>query len=148
MKRTKTIVICSSASFYEKLFPIEKELKKLGYKVVLPKIAHKMKKNKNFDVNFYKTWYKNPNDYAKKRKLMNAHFRKIVKGDAILVTNFDKNGVRGYIGGNAFMEVTIAYHYRKPIFILNEITENSTIKEEIYGVNSTFLKGDLNRISL
>src|SRR5258708_33971717 len=104
MKRTKTIVICSSASFYEKLFPIEKELKKLGYKVVLPKIAHKMKKNKNFDVNFYKTWYKNPNDYAKKRKLMNAHFRKIVKGDAILVTNFDKNGVRGYIGGEGFFE--------------------------------------------
>lgn len=143
MKKIKTIVICSSASFYENLFPIEKSLKKLGYKVILPKIAYKMKRLKNFDVDSIKTWYKNPNDYHKKRALINEHFRKIIKGDAILVTNFDKKGIRGYIGGNTLMEITIAYHYKKPIFILNEIEKNSLIKEEVFGVNSVFIKGDL-----
>lgn len=144
MKKIKTIVICSSASFYEKLFSIEKELKKLGYKVILPKIAHRMKKTKNFNVDYYKTWYKNPKDYSKKQSLMNTHFKKIIKGDAILVTNFNKKGIKGYIGGNTLMEITIAYHYKKQIFILNEIEENSPIKEEVLGVTSAFLKGDLN----
>lgn len=144
MKKIKTIAVCSSASFYEKLFPIEKVLKKFGYKVILPKIAHKMKKNKNFNVDFYKTWYKNPNDYNKKQSLMNNHFRKIIKSDAILVANFDKRGIKGYIGGNTLMEITIAYHYKKPIFILNEIEKKSPIEEEVFGVNSVFIKGDLN----
>ena len=144
MKKIKTIVICSSASFYKKLFPIEKDLKKFGYKVILPKIAHKMKKLNDFDVDSHKTWYKNPKDYSKKRKLMDEHFRKIVEGDAILVANFDKKGIKGYIGGNTLMEITIAYHYKKQIFILNEIEEESPIKEEIVGVTSVFLKGNLN----
>lgn len=146
MKKVKTIVICSSASFYEKLFPIEKELRKLGFKVSMPKIANTMKKAKEFNPAVYKTWFKNPNDYHKKRSLINHHFNKIIKGDAVLVTNFNKNGIRGYIGGNVLMEITIAYHYKKTIFILNEIAENSPILEEIYGVNPIFLKGNLKNL--
>jgi hypothetical protein len=60
-----------------------------------------------------------------------------------LVTNFAKNGVEGYIGGNTLMEITLAYYFKKPIFILNNIAEDSLIKEEIYGVNPVFLKGEL-----
>lgn len=115
----------------------------MGYKAVLPKTAHTMKKNKNFDVSFYKTWHKNPEDYSKKRGLMNMHFKKIKKGDAILVANFDKNGVKGYIGGNVFMEITIAYYLKKPIFILYDIEKSSSIKEEVFAVKSIFLKGNL-----
>ena len=147
MKKIKTIVICSSASFYKALFPIQNTLKSFGYKVILPKTAHKMKKNNNFDVSLHKTWYKNPQDYHKKKALMDAHFKEVVKGDAILVVNLEKNGVKGYIGGNALMEITLAYFYKKPIFILNDIDENSLIKEEVYGVGSVFLKGDLNYFS-
>jgi hypothetical protein len=66
MKKIKTIVICSSASFYKELFPIEKTLKGLGYKVVLPSTAKIMKRKNNFDVSAHKTWYKNSKDYAKK----------------------------------------------------------------------------------
>lgn len=146
MKKIKTIVICSSASFYEKVFPIKKGLEKLGFKVAIPKVAVKMKKSKNFDTSVYKTWFKNPKDYHKKRALINHHFNKIIKGDAILVANFDKNGTKGYIGGNTLMEITIAYHYRKPIFILNDITDDSLIKEEVFGVNPIFLKGKVDNI--
>lgn len=146
MKKNKTIVICSSASFYEKVFPIKKDLEKLGFKVTIPKVAIKMKKANNFDTAVYKTWFKNPNDYRKKRSLMNHHFNKIIKGDAVLVANFDKNGIKGYIGGNVFMEITIAYHYKKPIFILNNIADDSLIKEEVYGVNPIFLKGNINNL--
>ena len=147
MKKIKTIVICSSASFYEKIFPIQKALRKFGYKVIIPITAHRMKKSNNFNVDSYKTWHNNPNDYRKKKALMDGHFKKIIKGDAILVTNFDKKGIRGYIGGNTLMEIAIAYHYKKPIFILNNIAEDLAIKEEIYGVNPIFIKGDLGYFS-
>jgi hypothetical protein len=146
--KKKTIVICSSASFYEKLFDIQKILRKRGFKVVLPITAYRMKRNKNFDVNFYKTWIKNPDDYSKKREYIDLHFKKIIKGDAILVANFDKKGVKGYIGGNVLMEMTIAYYFKKPIFILNPIANDSPIQEEIYGINSIFIDGDLASISL
>jgi hypothetical protein len=48
---------------------------------------------------------------------MKGHFKKVLDSDAILVTNFEKNGVEGYIGGNVLMEITLAFHYKKPIFI-------------------------------
>jgi len=143
MKKIKTIVICSSASFYKDLFSIQDALKSFGYKVVLPKTANAMKRKNNFDVISHKTWYKNPADYHKKRALMDAHFKKIIKGDAILITNFDKNGIKGYIGGNTLMEIAIAYFFKKPIFILNDISDESLIREEIYGVNPVFLKGNI-----
>ena len=148
MKKIRTIVICSSASFYEKLFPIKNTLQKLGYKVAIPVTAHRMKKKNNFDVSLVKVWHKNPAYYHKKRALMDGHFRKIIKGDAILVTNFDKNGIKGYVGRNTLMEITIAYFFKKPIYILNDIEKDSLIKEEIYGVNPVFLKGNLRAIVL
>ena len=81
------MVICASASLYEKIIPIEDELKKSGYKVVIPITARKMKKLNDFTLN--KSWTKNPNDYHRKRDLMNRHFKEIIKGDAVLIANFD-----------------------------------------------------------
>ena len=122
------------------------ELRDLGYKVLIPTTALKMKKTGNFDVDKHKTWYKNPNDFKTKTKLMDAHFKKVIKGDAILVINNEKHGMKGYIGGNGLMEITLAYHYKKPIFILNEISENLQFYEETIGVNPIFLNGRLEKL--
>jgi hypothetical protein len=103
---------------------IEAKLKKLGFRVKIPKIARTMKKTNNFDVAHYKTWYGDPKDYRKKTRLMKLHFKKVVESDGILITNFDKNGLLGYIGGNVLMEMTLAFYYHKPIFIYNPIADN------------------------
>ncbi len=142
-----TIVICSSASHYEKLFPIQKKLREMGFSVVIPKTAHIMKENKNFDVNFYKTWHKDPKDYKKKRAYMDEYFKKIVKGDSILVANFEKKGIKGYIGGNVLMEMTVAYILKKKIYILNDVDSDLSIKEEVYGVQPVFLEGNLSNLN-
>lgn len=147
MKR-KVITICCSASFYKETLDIEKELKKLGFIVKVPKTVSVMKRNNNFDVESHKTWYKNKLDYKKKTQLIKQHFKKIIESDAILVLNLDKKGIKGYIGGNTLMEMTIAFHYKKPIFVYNPISDNSNIKEEIYGMDSVFLNGDLELISV
>jgi len=139
----KTITICSSASFYRDVIEVEKELKKMGFKVKIPKTANKMRKSNNFDVSHYKTWYNNKADYKIKRQLMNDHFRKVMEADAIFVLNKKKSGVEGYIGGNGLMEMTIAYHYKKPIFIYDDISDKLNVAEEVYGLNPIFINKDL-----
>lgn len=146
MKTNKIITICSSASFYKEVLEIEKELKKLGFKVKIPHTANKMKRSGNFNVEDYKTWYKNGADYKKKTKLMNQHFKKVMQADAILVVNNEKRGISGYIGGNVLMEMTLAYHLKKKIFIWNEVASDLQIEEEIRGVNPIFINQDLLKI--
>ncbi|PIP74533.1 MAG: hypothetical protein COY68_01805 [Candidatus Levybacteria bacterium CG_4_10_14_0_8_um_filter_35_23] len=144
----KIITICASASHYKSVLEIEKELKKLGFKTKIPQTAKTMQRSKNFNVDDYKTWYKDKKDYGKKTKLILGHFKKILDSDAILVVNMNKNGVKGYIGGNTLMEMTIAFHYKKPIYIYCDISEDLQIKEEVYGLKSKFIKGDLSKIKL
>lgn len=145
-RKIKTIAICSSGSFYRQALEAEKELHKRGLKVKIPSTARKMRKSGNFDVAHYKTWFKNPADYRVKAKLMRRHFKKILASDAILVLNHAKKGAQGYIGGNTLMEMAIAFHYKKPIYVLNSVFESSPLYEEILGMNPIFLNGDLKKI--
>lgn len=145
-KQKKIITICSSASFYREVLEIEEALKGMGYKVKVPSTARKMKKNNDFNVAKYKTWFKNKKDYKKKTKLMKEHFRKVLEADAILVVNNTKNNIAGYIGGNLLMEMALAFQNRKPIYILNHIEEVHPFIEEILGLNPIFLDSDISKI--
>ncbi len=147
MKTRKTITICSSAAFFSKALEVGEELKKLGFGVKLPHTAQRMKQSGDFRVETYKTWFKNKKDYARKRWLINSHFRKVISCDAILVVNEKKNGVGGYIGGNTLMEMAIAFHYKKPIYILHPVSEALGWKEEVFGVHPIFLNGKVEKIS-
>lgn len=144
--KKKIIVICSSAAFYAQALEAEAVLKKAGFSISLPLVANKMKKSGDFRVETYKTWFKNPNDYKRKTFLTKHHFNKIVKGDAILVLNYEKNGITGYIGGAVLAEMAIALHFGKKIYILNPPDESVSYKEEILGMNPIILNGDLSKI--
>lgn len=144
----KTITVCASASFYRQVVDEQSQLQKLGYKVIIPAGAEAMKKSGDFDVTHSKTWYNNPNDYHKKAALMRGHFDEVAKGDAVLVLNYEKHGVPNYIGGNVLMEMALAFYLHKPIFILNEVPEDSPFVEEIKGFEPTVLQGKLEKLKL
>jgi hypothetical protein len=136
-----TITICSSANFYRHAVEIQTQLEALGYKVIIPATAERMKQSNDYDVNHYKTWFGDKNDYHKKTALMNGHFNEVAKGNAILVLNYEKHGLDNYIGGNVLMEMALAFYLKKPIFILNEIPKESSFLEEIIGLNPIVLHG-------
>ena len=144
--KQKTITICSSTSFYKDVLEIERELNKFGLKVKVPANARKMQKSGNYNEASYRTWYKNPEHYKKKTALINGHFKKISEADAILVINKTKRGIRGYIGGNALMEMTLAYIQKKPIFLWNDISSKSPIEEEVRGLNPIIVGQDITKI--
>lgn len=138
------ITICSSANFYEQAGKIQSELQAVeGYEVIVPAMAKEMKRTGDYDVSHYKTWFADPGDYGKKAELMHGHFEEVDKADAILVLNYEKNGIQNYIGGNVLMEMALAFHAHKPIFILNEMPEESTYLEELWGIQPIILHGNI-----
>ncbi|MCA9332390.1 hypothetical protein KDA00_00790 [Candidatus Saccharibacteria bacterium] len=140
------ITICTSASFYKQAVEVEEKLQKLGFGVIIPETARKMKASGDYEVEHYKTWFADPNDYHKKSRLMREHFKEIEKGDSVLVLNYEKHGKQNYIGGNVLMEMALAFWLNKPIYILNEIPEDSPFVEEIKGFEPTVLNGELGKI--
>src|SRR5258708_3890941 len=103
--KKKTITICSSATFYRQVIEVKRELEKAGLKVLVPLTANKMEKAGDFNVGKVKKWLKDPKQYGRKTFLTKNHFDKVAKGDAILVLNYEKKGILGYIGGAVLMEM-------------------------------------------
>lgn len=138
-----TVTICTSSSFYKQAVELQEELQKKGFNVIVPVMAERMKKDNNFERTSYQPWLTDPTKYDVKAGLMHGHFDKVLKADAILVINHEKHGVPNYIGGNVLMEMGLAFHLGIPIVILNDVPEESSFKEEIYGMLPVVLGGKI-----
>jgi len=76
---------------------------------------------------------------------MRYHYNEIVGSDAVLVLNFDKNGIKNYIGGNTLMEIGFAYVNNKKIFLLSPIPDMN-YKDEIVACQPIVINNDLSLI--
>lgn len=146
-KKSKTVVICSSASFYKQVIEVQKELKAMGFKVLVPLTAGKMERTGDYRVETLKTWFADSSTYDRKTFLTKHHFNKVAQGDIVLVLNYEKNGKPGYIGGAVLMEMGIGLYLKKKIYILNPIHEGVSYVEEILGTQPVILDGDLTKIA-
>jgi len=74
-------------------------------------------------------------------------FWKLMQGaDAILVANYDKHGIKNYIGGNTFLEIGFAHVLNQKIFMLNPIPDMPYYKTEIVAINPIVINGDVSLI--
>jgi len=73
------------------------------------------------------------------------HFFKIQVSEAILILNFEKNGIPGYIGGNTFLEMGYAFGLGKKIFLMNPVPDMN-YSVEMYSMKPTIIDSDLGRI--
>lgn len=121
----KKIVLCGSKKFIPKFFELEKELKDMGFNVVVPR---------EFIV-----------DMDKKDASL-LHFSEIDKDDvdALLIVNESKNGQENYIGANGFAELAFGFYKGKDIFLLNDIYE--PYAEELIAWEVIPLKGDISKL--
>lgn len=87
-------------------------------------------------------------DIEVERQAMIQHHDSVATSDAILVCNFDKNEIPGYIWWSTLMEIGIAYHLKKKIFILNTLPNDKQLKyiQEIILVQPTIINWDLSKI--
>lgn len=143
------ITICGSIAFYEHMIRAQQELEQHGHTVKLPPAEIKDEKGNMIPVTAYYALRKadTPQDWiwTRKKEAMHAHFNKVAWSDAILVLNYEKNGIAGYIGANTLLEMGLAMHLGKNIYLLNPIPEIA-YKEEILAMHPEVIKGDLTKI--
>jgi hypothetical protein len=141
------ITLCGSIVFFDKMLEAKKQLETLGHEVKLPPMEVPDENGNMIPVAKYYELRKTITDdtswiWQRKEEAMRVHFDKVIWADAILVLNYDKNGVVGYVGANTFLEMGLAFYSRKTIYLLNQIPE-ANYKEEILGMRPRVIHGDL-----
>lgn len=132
----KILVICSKV-FYEKIEEIKNELEHMGHEVFLP--------NCYDNVNAEKEAWENGTHAKFKADMFKLSNKTINKMDAVLTLNFDKKGIKNYIGGATFLELYEAFIANKKIFLYNDIPEG-ILYDEIEGFSPIIINGDLNLV--
>jgi len=141
------ITICGSAAFVNEMEAVAGQLKNLGHEVKgmpakfvdadgrewLTVDYDKFKKSLPFD---------KPEFLNNHHQRIREHFNKVAWSEAILVTNYDKNGVANYIGPNTLMEMGLAFYLGKKIYLLNPVPDTPW-KEEVLGIQPIIINGDL-----
>ncbi len=122
------ITLSGSIQFESRMAEIAAELGARGYETERPKLSDRGDAPEVTD--------------EVKSKLIRDYFAKIDSSEALLVVNEKKNGVEGYIGGSAFMEMSHAFDQGLDIFLLNPIPEMS-YTDEIRGMRPIILGGKL-----
>lgn len=134
------IIICASTSFIPEVIDIKKKLGELGHIVEIPFGFEEDFKNKRKTL----TQEESAEDKIK-FDLIRDYFGKINEHDAILVVNPEKNGIKGYIGGNAFLEMGFAHVLNKKLFVLYGLPKMD-YSAEIKAMQPTVLNGKLEEI--
>jgi len=135
------IAICSSLTFAKEMVEVKRDLEKLGHNAVYSEFTEKfIGKSDNEKEKM------NAENFAA-HDVIRAFWKKIKKCDAILVLNYNKKGIKNYIGGNTLMEIGFAHVLNKKIYLVNDIPDISYYKAEIIGVNPIILKGDFKKIN-
>ena len=138
------ITICGSIKFADKLVDIYRQLEKPGHEPIMHEdmfgIADGTAKELIDGIGLDHSEIKKKHNYIK------LWHNLIVSGDAILVCNFDKNGIKNYIGGNTLMEIGFAHTNDKKVFLLNPIPEDVSYVDEIKAMVDVVIEGDLKKI--
>ncbi len=135
------IAICGSMSFAFEMLNVKAVLERLGHVVLLPELTEEFAQHPS---------WKRTRDEDGRRKiesdLIRKHWRKIQESDAVLVLNYDKDGIPHYVGGNSFLEMGFAFVLGKKIFLLRDIPDMPFIKQEILGMQPIILDSELSKI--
>ncbi|MGE5425645.1 MAG: hypothetical protein ACM3PZ_01035 [Bacillota bacterium] len=152
------ITVCGSIAFYQDMERLKEVLEARGHEVFIPLLSNGVPAEIGGGkvLNFVK--YVDDNGgidafppghelWNLKESAIHDHFDKIEWCDAIIVSNHEKKGISGYIGGNTLIEIGVAFFLKKQIYILNPISSELSYRKEIYGMKPTLINGDLNLIN-
>jgi len=134
------IGIIGSMQMTEKMIALRDELNSLGHNAYMTTLSKPFIGKTDEEKEKIKIHQKNNLD------AITEFWRLMQGGDAVLVANYDKNGIKNYIGGNTFLEIGFAHVLGQKIFLLNSIPEISYYKTEIEAMKPLIINGDLTNI--
>ncbi len=133
------VLICCSKHFYSRIEEIAEILKNKGHEISYPN---------SFDEPFAEEKFKlmSVKEHVEwKGMMMRRDESNIRSQDAILVLNFEKNGIPNYVGGATFLEIYVAWKMGKKIFFYNSLPSCS-FTDELKGINSILINRNLELI--
>lgn len=134
------IGIIGSMQFVDKMMEVQKELLRLGHEAFTTSLHKSLTGRTSEEIEKIKLYQKYNMDAIR------VFWREMQGADAVLVLNFDKNGVKNYIGGNTLIEIGFAHVLNQKIFLWNPIPEIPYYKTELEAVKPIVINGDLNKI--
>lgn len=134
-----TISICGSMRFAKEMEGWRQKLIEKGFEVYAPGGIEDLSGYKEAGTSKESTKRKIDNDYIR------THFKLIQQSEGVLILNYDKDGIKNYIGANSLMEMGFAFTQNRDIFLLNPIPEVSSTAE-IKAMQPIIINGDLNKI--
>lgn len=133
------LTLCGSIAFINEMDTLRQKLEALGHEVKMPPMTGTDHHGNAISSLEYYAIKKQVGDdlthpfWAGHEARIRAHFDKVAWCDAVLIANYDKNGVAGYVGPNTLMEMGLAFFLRKKIFMLQPIPAVPW-REEILGM--------------
>ncbi len=140
------ITLCGSIAFIDEMADVNKQLETIGHDVKMPPLEVPGPDGSSMPVKEYYALRKSSPDHEswvwdRKADAIQLHFDKVAWADVILVTNYDKHGVAGYIGPNTLMEMGLAFYLKKNIYLLHSVPDVPW-REEILGMRPTVINSD------
>ncbi len=112
-------MICGSMGFAKEMLEAQKILAEIGHEVMIPCDTHECVENPNLNMDF---------EHCILTDIDKSCFKKVAASEAIVVLNYPKNGIDGYVGGATLMEIGLARHLDKKIFLLYEIPAENILR--------------------
>jgi hypothetical protein len=131
------VTICASMAHQSDWLDIADNLRSRGLSVAIPEISEPV------------AWADLSDDdvAARKGRFVRQHLALISASRSILVCNYAKNEIDNYVGANTLMEMTAAYIWNIPIFLLNG-TPMTSNRDEVLAMRPVFLHGNIDTLSL
>jgi len=133
------LMICGSMHFAKEMLRAKEILEKIGYEVMVPSDVNECLLNPELNMDL---------EYCRTADIDKKDFDQVAKSDGIVVLNYERNNIRGYVGGATLMEIGLARYLNKKIFLLNNPPEEKDLRYalEIKVVRPIVLNGDLNNM--
>jgi len=136
------IVLGGSVSFAKEELAVKEELEKAGQSVYVSEDLLEYSEKPQIKMSFEEEVA-----ISLKLDILRKFFDKIAEADAYLVCNYPKKGVDGYLGTSVLMEIGVAYHLKKKIYLMYDIDKNQNYAAEIAIIQPVILGGDLSKVA-
>lgn len=139
------IFIIGSMHFAKEMLEAKKSLEEKGHEVGVPCDTKTFVDNPEMTTDNHEQNYK----WCVENDILRKCFDLIADSDAVLLLNYPRNGINGYVGASGVMEVGLAYYLKKKIYLLYPPPSPTEVKSshEILIMQPIILNGDLNLIS-
>lgn len=134
------IGVIGSMQYTERMIEVRDRLIEMGHDAYVTNLAEPFVGKSAEEKERIKIFQKNNEDAIRE------FWRQMQDGDAVLVVNIDKHGIKNYIGGNTLMEIGFAHVLNQKIFLLNPIPKIPYYKTELEAVNPVILNGDFSKV--